>query len=112
MIAFGRHQWYLSEMLVGLSFFDNDVSVKEKRLMVAALRNKEGSEEPLKRITMFTQPSTKGLHDFVTKTTVSLFRILDLPDAFLGDYPSEWINHEDYARCQAICKSIRVVNEV
>lgn len=112
MTAFGRHLWYLSELLVGLSFFDNDVSVEEKRLMVLALRDKEGSEEPPKRIPLFSQPCTKGLHDFVTKTTLRLFRILELSDAFLEDDPSEWTTNEDYARNQEICRSIRVVNDL
>ena len=66
---------YLSELLVGLSFFDNDMLV-EKRLMVLALRDKEGSEEPSKCIPLFSQPCTKGLHDFVTTRTLRLFRIL------------------------------------
>jgi len=112
MTAFGRHLWYLSELLVGFSFFDNDVSVEEKKLMVAALRDKEGSEEPPKRISLFSHPSTKGLNNFVTKSTIRLFRILELPDAFLEIDPAEWINNEDYTRSQAICRSMRVVNDL
>ena len=109
--AFGRHLW-LAELLVGLSFFDNDVSVEEKRLMIASLMDKEGSDEPPKRIPLFSQPSTKVIHDFMTKSTRRLFRILNLPDAFLEVDPSEWTNHEDYTRSQAICRSIRVVNDL
>src|SRR5271170_5387032 len=48
--AFGRHLWYLSEILVGFAFFDDDVTVEEKREMVIALKEKDGSEEPPKRI--------------------------------------------------------------
>jgi len=59
MTAFGRHLWYLSELLVGFSFFDNDVSVEEKKLMEAALRDKEGSEEPPKRISLFSHHPQK-----------------------------------------------------
>ena len=83
-----------------------------KRLMVAALKDREGSEEPPKCIPLFSQPSTKGLNEFVTKSTLRLFRILELPDAFLEDDPSEWINHADYTRSQAICKSMKVVNDL
>lgn len=112
MTAFGRHLWYLSELLVGLSFFDDDVSVEEKRMMVRALRDKEGSQESPKRIPSFSEPSTKGLHDFITKSTLRLFRILELPDEFLQADPSEWPSHEDYLRSQAICRSVRVVNDL
>ena len=66
-----------------------------KRLMVAALKDREDSEEPPKCIPLFSHPSPEGLNEFVTKSTLRLFRILELPDAFLEDDPSEWINHEE-----------------
>src|SRR6218665_1912574 len=62
--AFGRHLWYLSELLIGFSFFDDDVSIEEKRLMVMALIDTGGSDEPPKRISLFVSPETKRLHDF------------------------------------------------
>jgi len=37
---------------------------------------------------------------------------LELPDAFLEIDPAEWINNEDYTRSQAICRSMRVVNDL
>jgi hypothetical protein len=82
--AFGRHLWYLSEVLVGLSFFDDRVSVEEKRSTVAALRENDGSKDPPKCISPFCEPLTKGLNDFVTKSTVQLFKLLDLAGGLLG----------------------------
>ena len=61
---------------------------------------------------LFSHPSTEGLNEFVTKSSLRLFRILELPDAFLEDDPSKWINHADYTRSQAICKSMKVVNDL
>ena len=42
--AFGHHLWYLSDLLVGFSFFDEGLSAEEKKKMVVALKEKEGSE--------------------------------------------------------------------
>jgi hypothetical protein len=48
--AFERHLWYLSETIVAFGFFDDAVTIEEKRSMVVALQEVEGSDEPLKRI--------------------------------------------------------------
>lgn len=40
MKSFSGHLWYLSEILVGLAFFDSAVSVELKSAMVTALDNK------------------------------------------------------------------------
>src|SRR6218665_695621 len=77
--AFERHLWYLSEILIAFAFFDDAVSTEEKRLMVAALREVEGQDEPLKRIPPFQHPNTKTLHNFVTKTQIISLRLLAYP---------------------------------
>jgi hypothetical protein len=110
--AFGRHLWYLSELLVGCSFFDRDVSTEEKRNMIIALKEKEGHEHPSKRIPVFLQPSTKGLHDFVTKSTMQLFKILDLSEDFLEQDPSEWENEVSYQRSRETVCSMKVINDL
>src|SRR5688572_31638128 len=46
LTAFPRHLWYLSETLVGLSFFDDSVTFDEKQRMVYSMRNNQGSDEP------------------------------------------------------------------
>ena len=52
-----RHLWYLSEELVALAFFDDEVSNDTKHHMVTALQT-SGAEHPLKRITV--DPLTLG----------------------------------------------------
>src|SRR6218665_698603 len=58
--AFDCHMWYLSEHLIASAFFDEKVS-HGKWLVVAALRQNVGSEDPLNRI----HPS-KELHSLHT----------------------------------------------
>jgi hypothetical protein len=100
--AFNRHLWYLSEVLVGFSFFDNEVTVEEKRLMVKALNESEGSEVPPNRIIPLPEPALTGLHDLVTKSTVRFFKILGLSEDFLQCDPSQWELNETYRRDQDI----------
>ena len=51
LTTFRRHLWYLSEQLVGLAFFDNEVTDEIKVQMVSAL-TKEGRDNTCKRITI------------------------------------------------------------
>ena len=107
--AFGRHLWYPSEVLAGLSFFDDRVSVEEKRSMVVALRENDGSEDPPKRISPFGEPLTKGLKDFVTKSTVQMLKLLDLQKDFLEHDSSEWGRLEAYQHNNEVARSVKVV---
>jgi len=36
--AFGRHLWYLGELLIALAFFDENLSSETKRNMISALK--------------------------------------------------------------------------
>lgn len=110
--AFSRHLWYLSELLVGFAFFDDHVSVDEKRLMVKALTENSGSAEPLKRIPPFLEPVTKGLHSFVTTSTMRFFHILELSDDFLQYDPRQWGLIPTYQRSRVAAQSGKVVNDM
>ena len=62
-----RHFWYLSEEAFGFSFFDDSISLEDKRKMVRALV-KPGSEVPSKQVNLFDQDiKTKKISDFITK---------------------------------------------
>ena len=107
--AFNRYLWYLSERLVGFGFFDDDLSVKEKRLIIVALKKSQGFEEPLIRITPFIKPTTKGLHDFVTTLTARFIKILGLSEDFLQHDPSQWQHELEYKKNMEVSQSVKVV---
>ena len=86
--SFSGHLWYLSEILVGLAFFDPEVSHERKSAMVAAL-DKITTEHP-RRIAFKPIPLKKS--DFVSQNTRQLFTALDIPQRFLTlspDYVGE-----------------------
>src|SRR6218665_672207 len=102
--------WYLSEHLIASAFFDDKVS-HEKRLVVAALRQNVGSEDPLKRIYPSKEPHS--LHNFMTTSSLQFLKILKLDEHYSWSMhdPSEWDNLEQYKRNQDTCHSVKVVND-
>ena len=44
--VFSRHLWYISDRVVGLAFFDKMIKPHEKRQMVRALKDNDGSDDP------------------------------------------------------------------
>ena len=110
--AFNRHLWYLSEVLIVLAFFDEEVSTEEMKKMVEAFRQTPGSDKPLKRIPPITDPAVKSLHDFVTMSTARFFEALDLSSCFMDYDPTEWCDQEDYQRSKETVTSLKVVNDL
>lgn len=113
-----RHTWYLSEVLVGLSFFDRDIDIETKRLMVAALSNSSSEEVP-KRININTRlVKQQELYDFITENTFEFFRILfvnssfPIPIEFLSIDPEEWFSNENYKQAEEVVRNLFVVNDV
>ena len=76
--------WYLSEELIGFSFFDESISVEDKINMVEAL-----AKDPAKRIILSDQDLRKKVFsDFVTKYTKQLFDTLGISTDFLKEDPT------------------------
>ena len=88
---FAGQLWYLSEELVGLSFFDNDIPIATKRDMVKSLVEHDGLEEPPKRIQLDIQQATRmTITNLVTKNTMNFFRCLRIESDFLDADPESW----------------------
>lgn len=107
------HLWYLSEELVALAFFDDNVSLATKKKMVSAIRNTIGDDDPPKRIALDpSQVQSKALEDFVTSNTLRFFQIMDLPHSFLDIDVDNWSTNDDYTSCKRAVVNLRVVNDL
>lgn len=109
MTSFSRHLWYLSEVLVGLAFFDSDVSTEIKSAMVAALNNK--TKDHPRRIAFNSTLPEKQLSDFVSEHTRNLFTALNVPQNFLTKCPDTWDSDNDYIAGKRKVRSLKVVND-
>lgn len=111
--SFLGHLWYLSESLIGLSFFDKLVSEATKKKMVEALSKNFRTEiRSLPRIKLTeNQIRDIELFDLVSSKTRLFFETLDIDQSFLETPPSTWeCNHHYLAGLKKI-KNIRVVND-
>ncbi|KAG0725627.1 hypothetical protein GWK47_038257 [Chionoecetes opilio] len=108
-----RHLWYLSESLVPLAFFDEDLSLERKRAMIEAFSSNEGSEDLTKRavVDLKADLSQKTLADFVTKSSRMFFVTLGIDDGFLETDPAEWHDDPRYVAAARKVNGIRVLND-
>lgn len=108
-----NHLWYLADESIGLSFFDEKVTVEEKRKMVAALNKQQAeckrfiaNEVEIKRDFL-----NKSVSDFVSSNTLTFFHRFDICTEFLTIDPANWSENDDYNDGFVKCRSIRVVND-
>lgn len=107
-----RHLWYLSEELVGLSLFDDDVQPIIKDRMAKAIMVAEETEIPAKRATVLLDDiHTKTLATFATANTQLLFKKLKIPYAFLHLPVAEWDGNSDYQMAKDFFRSLIVTND-
>lgn len=101
LAAAKRHLWYLSEMNIGLAFFDERVSEDEKQKMFQNL-NKPANKKEMKRLeAKVIKFEEKSLSDFVTTKTRSFFELFGAKDE--NEYCSTTL--------RALVDSLKVVND-
>ena len=114
--SFTNHLWYLSETMIGLALFDDEVPNDMKIAIVSALEQ-QGSDVPIwcldakevrKNLKAFVD---KDLNDFVTLNTKQLFIALDIPLNFLHLHPSRWDTNGEYMYGRCKINSLKVVND-
>jgi hypothetical protein len=110
--ALMRHLWYLSEVLVGLAFFDTEISGTEKTEMVAAL-SKTGNDNPAPRVESLDESSLSQLtlSHFVSRSTNKFFDAMQIEADFLQQDPSNWDSNEQYNISRQRVQQLKVVND-
>lgn len=109
--ALNRHLWYLSEVIVGLAFFDMRVDPQQKMQMLINMQQNEGMEQPSPRLDGKSYLADKQLSDFITTNTKAFFTILGVPQSFLLKPPETWNDNEDFKIAERIVRSLKVVND-
>ena len=99
---------------MGLAFFDPNVAAT--KCAMVKLMQREGENEPLKRIKLATRlvPDCR-LEDFVTQNTRGLFVFdklgIETETAFLEHDPESWSSNDDFPKGMEIVKNIKVTND-
>ena len=106
------HLWYLSEELVALSFFDDQVTLETKRRMLWALHHVPGADHHMSRAAVdVSNIAEKSLEDFVTTNTRNVFHITGFLMNFLETDPETWEDDPDFRAAKQTVKSLKVVND-
>ncbi|GBN35816.1 hypothetical protein AVEN_136995-1 [Araneus ventricosus] len=106
-----NHLWYLSEDLVALALFDNQVSHCIKKQMIKAMKEVNGKNLAKRPDIKLKNFMDMKFEDFVTKRSALLFNRMSLPDTFLHVDPQIWEHQEDYCKALKIIEGIPVVND-
>lgn len=111
--VFCRHLWYLSEQLIGLSFFDKRISSAKLNEMIAALE-----KEPVDKNQYRNQTISEGddidISSLVSKETLRFFHILvgnDRDLTFLKKPQNQWKDDLVYEEIFQIVNNLIVVND-
>lgn len=111
------HLWYLSPEPIALAFFDDNVSLAEKRELRDTLLSQPPPNEstyidrliiPQSQIKML---SNWNLHDFITENTIYFFKRFKISQAFLNKDPFEWSNDQQYTDAKSLLSTLEVVND-
>lgn len=107
-----RHLWYISNVSIGFSFFDERLDIETKVQMVESL-NKTGKSKNEYKYETLNESSSLNIIDFISAKTSKLFEILSGEEnhQFLLEHPSKWINDPLYVVMQKIVKNLIVVND-
>lgn len=109
--SFSRHLWYISDYLIGLSFFDCEIPIETQIKMVSALKTQSG-QQPLKRVQIKEcDIMNKEIHHFVNQNTRYFFEILNLRDEILGTHPATWNSNQSYLTSLNTVRALRIVND-
>lgn len=106
------HLWYLSDELVGLCLFDQNVSVDTKRKIVHAMINNPSPE------VRDVRPNIKkdnlkelGLHDLANKNTMRIFIEFGVDNFWESDVVN-WNESKSFKEAENVFKNLRVTNDV
>lgn len=108
--SFSHQQWYLNESLVGAAFFDERISMKDKRKMVTALQSEPRNTD--NRITIPRKDlMEKEIHSFVSKRTLEFLTDCGINLSWLNKDPISWPCDKDYKIGKIFFEKLSVVND-
>ena len=110
------HLWYLSSELAILSLFDDGVPLEVKKSIVKAVNTRDCTDSEAKRFVIAKKDmnslAQRTLSDFVSKKSLNLFKIFDLPYDFLDIDIELWPTDESFLENKEYFQQLKVVNDL
>ncbi|GBP30652.1 hypothetical protein EVAR_76197_1 [Eumeta japonica] len=107
--ALERHLWYLSDELVALALFSENLSDSDKQAIFQKMNSDGGNRSVRGDSAKLTSEVT--LEAFVTQRTLKSLSALDIKDSFLELPTDTWNDNDDYLQGKNCLKKLRVVND-
>lgn len=107
-----RHLWYVGPELISLALFSTKVSSDDKRSIVSAI-SQAGEDWSVRGIKLedSTNLATKERSQFVTASTASALRSLNVDMSFLEADPDTWNDLPAFLQAKSVVDAIKVVND-
>lgn len=109
----GGHLWYMGYHLSALGFFDERITIEDKRKMVADIHTKKKDSEDDNRRLKFSETTEYEISDSISEATLEFFEIMYLDHllTFLDKDPEDWENDESYRELRDEILYLHVVND-
>ena len=117
--AFNRHTWYLTEEVVPLCLFSEDVT-DDVKAEIAGKLLKLPQSNPLnwhgagfgKPALPVIEENVREKHSFFGPDSWKFFNLLKLDSTFLSASPTEWDRNESFLSSKRVIKHLSIVNDV
>ena len=110
LAVLNRHTWYLTEDLISLSLFNEDISLENRTLLAAQIHHKSSPAHiNIRKPTLPAVTIKSELLDFVEPRSKLLFDLLEIPTDFL--ITAEWTQSAEYETAKQALKSLSTTND-
>ena len=104
---------YLTEQLICLAFFDENVSNKIKKLMAKRILGKSSlRQKTAEDLVLNSSADRLTLASFVTPASLKFFTVMKVDPTFLSKSVGQWPNDHNYNILKQQCENLQIVNDV
>lgn len=119
--AFKNHMWYLSQELVPLDLFSDEVTATQKKEMADKINSLKESSFTNRHGNGFGKPNFPdltgmnlnqlNLNDFIGQDSIQFFNMLKIDKSFLIQPVEAWPTNTSYQSAKSVISSLKVVND-
>lgn len=102
------HLWYMGHHLAALGFFDERITIEDKRKMRTQLEKEPSKDQ---RRTLQISGKDYEISDSISKDTLEFFNTMKLDKSFIDKDPADWENDETYQKSREEILYLHVVND-
>jgi hypothetical protein len=107
-VVLNRHTWYLTEELIPLSLFDDNLPLDTRSELASKIAQQSSGWIEIRKPTLPSISQKSELADFVGERSTFLFDLLKTPLDFLQK--PDWSQQPEFSKMQSALKNISPLN--